>query len=152
MKDRALFPERALKDKCPKCKTNPYSLKHSSGYCNECWKAYQKERYRIRMMDASTKGTKGSMEKYKSYEQNAKVKQREFNLTYDDYLLIVEYPCVYCGTTDEQRGMDRLDSNLGYIFENVVSCCKVCNYAKRNMTHEKFEAWISKLINYRLSF
>jgi len=36
------------------------------------------------------------------------------------------------------NGLDRIDNAKGYILDNVVPCCKHCNYAKRNMSTEKF--------------
>jgi len=48
------------------------------------------------------------------------------------------------------NGIDRLDSSRGYILENCVPCCKVCNYAKRNMSVNDFLNWIKKVYNYNL--
>jgi hypothetical protein len=38
-------------------------------------------------------------------------------------------------------GLDRLDSNLGHTYSNVVACCKRCNWAKRTMSVDEFYAW-----------
>jgi hypothetical protein len=35
-------------------------------------------------------------------------------------------------------GIDRIDSNLGYVIDNVVPCCKDCNYMKRAYSAEHF--------------
>ena len=43
------------------------------------------------------------------------------------------------------NGIDRVDSNIGYIFENCVPCCKLCNMAKKEYPVEEFKEWIAKL-------
>jgi hypothetical protein len=43
------------------------------------------------------------------------------------------------------NGIDRVDSTKGYFNENVVSCCKVCNRAKSNLSLDEFKEWISKV-------
>ena len=37
------------------------------------------------------------------------------------------------------NGIDRLDSSLGYTKDNIVTCCKICNYAKNKMKFEDFK-------------
>lgn len=56
--------------------------------------------------------------------------------------------CYYCGfvpdltgsiiPTSRLNGIDRVDPVKGYVFDNCVSCCKYCNYAKNDMTTEEF--------------
>lgn len=41
---------------------------------------------------------------------------------------------------------NRVDSDNGYIETNVVSCCKICNFAKGSMSYEDFQSWIQRLI------
>jgi hypothetical protein len=45
--------------------------------------------------------------------------------------------CVY-------NGIDRKNNRLGYFSANVVSCCVVCNKAKRTMPYEEFVAYLIK--------
>lgn len=45
--------------------------------------------------------------------------------------------------------IDRVNSCLGYISTNVVSCCKICNSAKSNLPLIEFENWITELIKFR---
>lgn len=58
-------------------------------------------------------------------------------------------PCFYCGRSDvNQRkyrgsefgysGIDRIDSDRGYVPDNVVACCKPCNYAKNKLSQIDF--------------
>lgn len=42
-------------------------------------------------------------------------------------------------------GIDRIDSHEDYTEDNVVACCRVCNYAKSNMDVNEFRDWAIKL-------
>lgn len=46
------------------------------------------------------------------------------------------------------NGIDRIDNAKGYTIENSVTCCKRCNFAKRNMSYDEFISWGKKLGNY----
>jgi hypothetical protein len=49
-------------------------------------------------------------------------------------------PCAYCGTTEDARGLDRLDNSRGHLKTNVVPCCAICNTARNdNFTPEEFK-------------
>jgi hypothetical protein len=65
-------------------------------------------------------------------------------------------PCAYCGSSPTNKfsnsgreivysGIDRIDSSLGYVSSNVQPCCKRCNIAKNNMTHEEFLAHVAQI-------
>lgn len=43
------------------------------------------------------------------------------------------------------NGIDRINSDLGYVLENVVPCCKYCNIAKNIMSDNEFKIWIEKI-------
>lgn len=43
------------------------------------------------------------------------------------------------------NGLDRIDSNIGYLEENVVPCCKRCNIAKSNFDYNSFLNWVEKV-------
>uniref|UniRef100_A0A6C0I5H7 Uncharacterized protein n=1 Tax=viral metagenome TaxID=1070528 RepID=A0A6C0I5H7_9ZZZZ len=77
---------------------------------------------------------------YNIYSRNAGVKNLEFTISYDDYVAIVEKSCYYCGILQEKgfNGIDRKDQTKGYILENCVSCCKLCNYMKGSTSNEVF--------------
>ena len=36
------------------------------------------------------------------------------------------------------NGIDRKDNNIGYIIENCVSCCGICNRMKMDMSYDDF--------------
>ena len=48
------------------------------------------------------------------------------------------------------NGIDRKNNGKGYTEDNIVSCCKQCNFAKRNMSYKEFKFWINKLVKFYL--
>ena len=46
------------------------------------------------------------------------------------------------------NGIDRINSNLGHLKNNIVPCCYYCNSAKLNRTYDDFFIWINKIYNY----
>lgn len=78
---------------------------------------------------------------FTAYKGNAKSKQRTWSLSLEQFKVIVTQPCLYCGDFDSDRhytGIDRVDNTRGYVLDNCVPCCKVCNYMKRNYTKKVF--------------
>jgi hypothetical protein len=57
--------------------------------------------------------------------------------------------CVYCGKPsgwpNSRNGIDRIDSSVGYVVENCVSCCRACNGAKSNQTTDDFYLWVKRI-------
>lgn len=54
-------------------------------------------------------------------------------LTQPQYQQIIAQPCYYCTLQNDVKagvGLDRLDNTRGYELDNVVSCCKLCNYIR----------------------
>jgi hypothetical protein len=98
---------------------------------------------------------------YKNYKQAAKRRNYNFSLTKEESKEIIESDCYYCGEepsmipnhykkkltidTYKYNGVDRIDNNIGYIKDNVVSCCKICNNAKSTLSLEDFKQWLKKV-------
>jgi len=99
------------------------------------------------------------------YKKHAKDRGFTFNLNYDYFKNLTKGNCFYCGVEPLQvyqlknpktgkirsgvpiiyNGIDRIDSEQGYFINNVVSCCKVCNRAKSNLSFDDFKKWINKV-------
>lgn len=45
------------------------------------------------------------------------------------------------------NGLDRVNNNLDHNINNIVPCCKWCNFAKRNSNINDFENWIINIYN-----
>lgn len=97
---------------------------------------------------------------YTICRQSAKKRELKFELTEKQIAELVVQPCTYCNTKDSNvckqgkvelkyNGIDRVDSNLGYVLENCVPCCYICNYAKNDSTQKEFYTWIDNLVKYR---
>lgn len=93
----------------------------------------------------------------KQYKASAKRRNINWELSNDQFKVLTQKVCNYCGTQPLQKaefncysdvylynGIDRVDSKLGYSLDNCVACCKYCNYAKFTHTHEEFKQWIIK--------
>lgn len=88
-------------------------------------------------------------------------------ISFEDFYRICQMDCYYCGAKPNNiqnsalqdkkssqsakdngnftyNGLDRIDSLLTHTVENVVPCCKWCNYAKRERTTSEFEAWLEQ--------
>lgn len=94
---------------------------------------------------------------WQSYVQGAKKRSLEFALTKDEFYALSQKNCNYCGLEPKQirsprlktktanyifNGIDRVDSAKGYIIENCVPCCKVCNRMK---VDTPLGMWIDKM-------
>lgn len=100
--------------------------------------------------------------KLSHYKNSAKKRNHEWGLNDEYFFSLITGNCYYCGSKpllENKRkshsmllnGIDRKDSSKGYIESNVVSCCKFCNFAKGDSSIEEFEAWLNRLIKYKLS-
>lgn len=100
---------------------------------------------------------------YRNSKRNAKSRNHDFDLSFEEYDNIIQQECAYCGSQPqtnqklvEERGstkeplfyyngIDRIDSKRGYSIDNCVPCCAKCNYMKRTYEKEEFFSHI-KLI------
>ena len=66
------------------------------------------------------------------YKDTARERNIEFNISLKQAERYYKTPCEYCDAPVDILAFDRVDNDKGYIVENVVSCCKICNYSKRH--------------------
>ena len=66
------------------------------------------------------------------YKYDSTQKRLMFELSLEQFETIVTTPCFYCNIIQEKgfNGIDRMDQKQGYVIENCVSCCKLCNFMK----------------------
>lgn len=86
--------------------------------------------------------------KFGSYIRGAKSRNIEFILTFDEFMKYWQRPCSYCGDDISTIGIDRVNSTYGYIVDNIVSCCSVCNIMKTNMSLDMFINKIEQIYVY----
>jgi hypothetical protein len=75
--------------------------------------------------------------------KNAKDRKLEFEIGENEFAYLTGNPCHYCGASS--TGLDRIDSDLGYVSNNVVPSCYDCNKAKSKMTKEQFQSWLHRI-------
>ena len=68
----------------------------------------------------------------------------EYNLLDEFALSLLSKKCHYCNGVDKV-GIDRLDSDVGYLESNSVACCAMCNYMKNIYTEQQFIAQCNKI-------
>jgi len=97
---------------------------------------------------------------FSSYKRGAKSRKIEFFLSSEQFLSLIKQDCFYCGTKPKKlryyskydnvsyNGVDRLDSDKGYMYDNCVPCCKYCNISKLDTPPLDWLNWIYK-ISYR---
>ena len=90
------------------------------------------------------------------YKLNAKNRNIEFKLNQNLVAELITKPCYYCGVAHSNiftyrkekflfNGIDRVDNSRGYLCNNVVPACKICNTAKRTMPKEHFIAMVTRI-------
>ena len=106
------------------------------------------------------KGLAGLKRIYSHYQNSAKQRGLPFQISLDEFNDLSQQNCSYCGSkpstivkgTSENgkyiyNGLDRIDSAFGYIIDNLVPCCKICNYMKRIMSYNEFVNHIERIYN-----
>lgn len=81
------------------------------------------------------------------YSDTVTKKNKPFLLSLQDFISTIYKNCYYCGILNRYNGIDRIDSNKGYLMDNVVPCCTHCNRAKMDRSVEDFKKWIKLTYN-----
>lgn len=97
-------------------------------------------------------------QKYNQYKKSAEKRGYVFNLSKKQFTNLILHRCYYCGCEgysllgdgSKYNGIDRVDNTIGYIKENVVSCCKLCNLSKRALSKDEFFNWVARIIYYNI--
>jgi len=103
-----------------------------------------------------------------TYKSNATKRGLAWGLSAEDFMRITDSDCHYCGGSPSNRythlrkdrseklngafvynGIDRMDNSIGYVTENCVPCCDICNKAKRAMDYRDFMNWIQRLTHHQ---
>ena len=102
-----------------------------------------------KLKQASYKHMRTVKGKYTSLKANAKAREHIVNISFEEFALLMSQPCFYCGGVLPSTGgsLDRVNSSLGYISNNVRPCCLRCNRAKNDMTEIEFREWIIRVYN-----
>lgn len=117
---------------------------------------------RVRTVVSKPKGATGQKQVFSAYKQSAKARGLEFALTRAQVVEHTSKDCFYCGAAPSQisagrgsqatrdhtryiyNGLDRVDNSRGYTIDNILPCCKTCNFSKRDMAQDEFVQWIAR--------
>jgi hypothetical protein len=101
---------------------------------------------------------------WRRYKNGAKNRNLDFSLSKEDFEEFFEQNCYYCNSPPtntfiaknmsgdrvlKYNGIDRINSEIGYIKENCVPCCMMCNLSKSNNSLEDFLIWAKNLANHQ---
>lgn len=86
--------------------------------------------------------------KFRIYKTTAKQRGLIFNISFELFSTFWQKDCSYCGTNITTIGLDRIDSEKGYVEGNIVSCCAFCNTMKLNHPVEEFVEQCRKVIKH----
>ena len=110
-------------------------------------------------LDLSNKYLDKSMSSKKSlfrkYRRSAEERNLVFKIDFEKFMGIIKKKCYYCNcppnnyykikgarTGFKYNGIDRLENKKGYLLNNIVPCCKNCNYLKWDRSENEFYNWI----------
>lgn len=82
------------------------------------------------------------------YKQNAKKRGLAFDLDLAQFAEFWKKPCTYCGSEIDTVGIDRIESEKGYIVGNLVACCARCNEMKNDRTVDQWMADMKRVLNH----
>lgn len=99
---------------------------------------------------------------YQMLKSRKHSREKGFDITEQQFREISSRNCFYCSSeptpTKGHRewstyiltnGLDRVDPSMGYLYNNVVACCKWCNVAKLDRSVEEFYSWVTKLAKHQ---
>lgn len=105
---------------------------------------------------------RGLREQERKYAYSAHKRKIPWHLTPREFEEIVLKPCTYCQSSPREyksrlnkgkgrvvsatmNGIDRIDSNKGYTFDNCIPCCTTCNRMKLNLPVDVFVKQCTKV-------
>lgn len=110
-------------------------------YCRTCSSAKSRNRSHLRRQTMA--------DRYRLYQQNAKVRGCGFSLSLDHFIDLTSQTCTYCDQFTSGKshvGIDRLVNNEGYTIANSVPCCWTCNRMKRDMDVGEFLDQLRRIV------
>jgi len=89
---------------------------------------------------------------YKRYKAGASRRGFDFELNLTQFQSIVKKNCFYCGIIPKSKlnGVDRVDNRQGYIINNCVPACKVCNHSKWIFSKGEFLDMVKRIYKHSI--
>ena len=89
---------------------------------------------------------------YNRFILDANTQNKNVEINEDRYNKITSLPCHYCLNTFEKgaKGIDRINSSIGYIINNIKPCCKTCNMFKNDLSYDDFFNHLLNIYNFKI--
>jgi hypothetical protein len=127
--------------------------------CRDSNKRQDKKRDKEHRAELAKIKEKTANIKYVRCVKDARCRNIDLTLSFEQYSGIIQNPCFYCGEKSEieisenedrqyNNGIDRKNNAIGYVFDNCVSCCKMCNYMKHSLSVDVFIHRIKHIISH----
>ena len=141
-------PEHVYRKTCKTCGKrkflSQYNMVKEGKYCAHCRDCYN-AKARVRPLTIS--------KAIRERKRDARKRDISWGLSDQECEALLCGNSSYCGCQPSHNervgksinGIDRIDSTLGYLTGNVVSCCFRCNLMKRELTVEQFKAQIKAI-------
>ena len=112
--------------------------------------------------------------KYANYKSHAILRNLQFEISVEEAIELMKGNCYYCNSQPnntynavernrkykdsynfynredyliKHNGIDRKNNKLGYLSDNVVSCCFKCNSGKMAQDFDEFKLWVKNIYN-----
>lgn len=111
-----------------------------SSWCRQCHvlstKAWQKNN-KTRIKEYSFQYARKDIGRFNSARTGAKARKISWDISFEEYCDLISDECFYCkgcfgNSKNAGSGLDRVDNNIGYTYDNLVPCCKICNKLKND--------------------
>lgn len=99
---------------------------------------------------------------YATYRCAAVKRDLDFHVTKDEFKVLTKGFCFYCGKPPSvtykpdlisggylYNGVDRRDNDQGYVLNNMVPCCKFCNWMKNAFKEADFLQHCENIVSYQ---
>jgi hypothetical protein len=97
-----------------------------------------------------------------SYKMAARRRNLTWEISDELFFELTQKFCYYCGKLPNEtpitiftrrncpeiyvyNGIDRVDNTEGYLDSNIVTCCKICNLSKNDLSYNEFLEWIERI-------
>jgi hypothetical protein len=112
------------------------------------------------------KGIAASRALFNNRKNQAKYRNLLWQIDFDLFINLSLSSCHYCGREPSYatnfgtksmskyngqfiyNGIDRVDSSIGYVVDNIVTCCGICNRMKMNSSYSDFINHVSRIYNH----
>ncbi len=139
-----------MKRVCSKC-NKPLKEERSpnSKICDDCLpnnRRKQQKEYRQRRKEKMALDVDYRNKAYwNTFKSEAKRRKIKIEINFQEFTTILKTNCFYCNDIVDTIGIDRIDNDKHYTFDNVIRCCVTCNKMKSNIEPYKFFEHISKI-------